>query len=280
MRNKRAAFLVLALLVVSFIFFKDSLAWWLLQKNLKKSFPGSVSSVRKLVVWPVFFEIKGFELKSAPFSSPDFSIQDANADIKFSISRSFKGLACRLWVKSANYNDIKIKDIDGVFWISPSRISLQGIRARAFGGDIFITGRIDLMALGPNLELKASLRNIDIRELMQALGMEKRIDSSGLFSGDIRLAWQGGVLKVLDGKLNSVTSGKFIILDTSLVDKSMAVKSAANIVVENLKNYYYDIGYIDLSNVGQDIKMIIQLEGQGGSRHLEIVWHGGSYEER
>ncbi|MBI5873959.1 MAG: YdbH domain-containing protein [Candidatus Omnitrophica bacterium] len=280
MRNKRAAFLVFALLAVSFIFFKDSLAWWLLQKNLKKSFPGSVSNVTKLVVWPVFFEIKGFELKSAPFSSLDFLIQDANADIKFSISRSFKGLACRLWVKSANYNDIKIKEIDGVFSIVPSRVSLQGIRARAFGGDIFITGRIDLMAKAANLELKVRLDNIDIRELMQALGMEKRVDSSGLFSGDIRLAWQGGVLKALDGKLSSISSGKFIILDTSLVDKSMAAGDAANIVVENLKNYYYDIGYIDLSNEGKNIKITIQLEGRAGSRHLEIVWHGGSYEER
>jgi len=46
-----------------------------------------------------------------------------------------------------------------------------------------------------------------------------------------------------------------------------------NIVVENLKDYHYDIGSAKISNEGQNIKIDLLLEGQAGKRQFEVVWH-------
>jgi hypothetical protein len=77
----------------------------------------------------------------------------------------------------------------------------------------------------------------------------------------------------LIGDLDSVTGGKMIVKDPSLVNSGSLKGQPANLVVENLMNYYYDIGNIRVRNEGQNIKIGIFLKGPSGQRNLEVFWH-------
>lgn len=310
MKNRRLVLFLLISFILSFFFFKDALLYGLLQRSAKNHF--SVFSAEKLIVWPNFFEVRGLELKTVPGAPCHFSLKGADAVIKVSpllVSRRsllfvsagrmvLRDLQCgsfslrrldfnlirdssgtysdsRLKIDALSFQDKQIKNLEGVFVLYPDFIILQHVDFQGVGGNITSVGRIDFKDGVTRLDVKIHLENIEIGELMRVLGMEKRVDAAGLFTGDILLVLKGGRLEALGGGLKSVTGGKFIMLDTSLMDKGMAPGPVANIVVENLKNYYYDIGYIDLQNEQQGIKMNVRLEGQAGNRQLEIVWHGG-----
>jgi hypothetical protein len=325
MKNRRWILFIVICLFSSLFFFKDALLYRIFEEGFKDH--SLVFSAKKCVVWPNFLEVKGLELKTMPRASSPFFLKGADAVFKvapvlackrsllavreahmtltglqagsFSLDRFNFDLVphanaayadARFSIDTLSFQEKKITKGEGVLAVYPDHVLLQEVKFQGLDGNIVSSGRADFQDGAIRLDMKVRFENIEIGELMRVLGMEKRVDAAGLFTGDILLVSKGGWLESLGGELKSVRGGKFIILDTSLMDKSIASGPAqkgrtdpfqlgsgpaANIVIENLKNYYYDIGYINLQNEQQNIKINIRLEGRAGSRQLDVVWHGG-----
>lgn len=119
-----------------------------------------------------------------------------------------------------------------------------------------------------------SFQDIDLKKVMALLGSDKAVEATGRFSGEVVVCAKGLEIVDVRGQLTSSDGGSFIITDPSLARQALSAGQNENIVIENLKNYHYDIGKVELRNSGQDIKMDIVLEGKTGQRSLELVWHG------
>ena len=301
------------LLILSLLIFKDRIALQSIRNILNKAMPGTVLNADKIVVWPSTLEVKEFDIKKAASkSSKGAQLSGGSAVIRFSLlgllgdplfalneahiktkelryedlaaqdllielfrNRRSRYLDSVLDVKALNYGDVKVGELKARFKFSRDFIIFDEINSLALGGKVFGTGSMFFKEKLWILDLKAQLEGIDIVALLKAFGANKGIEASGVFSGDITVVLENGLIRDLKGELASAGGGQFIVTDTGLLDNNLKDMQGANIVVENLKNYHYDIGYVKIRNEGQDIRLDIVLQGQEGSRNLEVDWHRG-----
>ena len=292
--------------------FKDQLFLFWIQKNLEKTSAGSVFHPQKLIVWPGYIEAEHFEVKKHRNAFDGLELSgEGRALIKFSTlsllkdpvlalreahifmkNLHFSGLAAdgisvevfknrsgnyldsHLEIKTLSFRQTESRDLKGRFKVGRDFILFDDIDGLALGGRVSCGGRLVFGKNGWALDLKVHLDRIGMMDLLKAFQAGKGVKASGVFSGDVTMTLEKGVLRNLKGELNSIGGGEFIVADMSLLDKNLNGTQGANIVVENLKNYHYDIGNIQIQKEDRDIRMNILLQGQAGSRSLEVIWHG------
>lgn len=313
MKNRAlVVLLALVFLAAGFFVVKDRLALFVLRRSLAKAFGPAHFSAKSFSVGPSSLDIREFVLKAPPEKKPleglalngerlvvrfsawgllsrsplavkkaDILVREASLgafssrNIRISADQNASGkyLDVRIGVDSAIWRDAKVKRVNGSLRVFPTSVETDLVSVEAMGGVVKLSGFADLSREPLGADLQVTADHVEMGKFMEALGMAKRVEASGLFSGNVRIVLEGRELTRLEGALTSSTGGKFLILDTSLMDKSLAQGQAANIVIENLKNYHYDIGYIAFANERQAVKASIQLEGKAGSRHLDIILH-------
>jgi len=186
-------------------------------------------------------------------------------------------LRIRAELKNCSSDKEVVKDVNILILINKSGILLNDLQAEALGGHLQASGFVTTGRRLSALEISSAvfhLKDIHLKDVMSLLGGSKGVETSGIFTGQAILVMQGLQLQTLRGELDSVSGGSFLIKDPSpLVEQGQGGGEDQNIVIENLKNYYYDIGKIELRNLGQDIRMEVVLQGDAGRRDLELFWH-------
>ncbi len=312
LKTKKSYFYFISLLIVflSILIFKDRLFLGLVKLGFKKAFVHSAFDASSLTVWPGYIEVKGFGIRQTTGGIETFKAGGGQARIRFSTFLLFKnpvlavkegdcfikdirlgestvnGVSFRalknasgdyldsvLEIENASFKKGKGRDFKGIFRLGRDFILFDEISGSLLGGGISSTGRLVFGKKAWALDSKVHFEKIELRELLKAFQAEKGVKTSGSFSGDVRIVLENGYLRDLSGRLDSVAGGDFIITDTSLLGNNLMGGQAANIVVENLKNYHYDIGNIQINKEGQDIRMTILLEGKAGSRDFKVIWH-------
>lgn len=185
-------------------------------------------------------------------------------------------LRIRAELKNCSSDKEVVKDVNILMLMNKSGILLNDLQAEALGGHLQASGFVTTGRRLSALEISSAvfhLKDIHLKDVMSLLGGGKGVETSGIFTGQAILVMQGLQLQTLRGELDSVSGGSFLIKDPSLLEQGQGSGEAQNIVIENLKNYYYDIGKIELRNLGQDIRMEVVLQGGAGRRDLELFWH-------
>lgn len=274
---------VVVLFFLTLFVFRNALISHVMQKVVSRSFPGFSWRMEKLTVDFGRAELKNLSIRSKPGSSLPIEVKDVNGLAQFLTLPFWRGLFFEgvqkpycdgvLTALSATLQDIAIRDLRARFELFVDAISINEFTASVFGGQIrgeghYLMGKDDSV-----LSFVVRAQHIGLKELFDALKVSRGIEAKGDFSGDIQIVMEGKRIRGVSGNLRADGGGSFFITDTSLLDKRLSETAGANIVVENLKNYYYDIGSIKISNNGQGIKLEIFLQGQSGARNLEIVWH-------
>lgn len=190
---------------------------------------------------------------------------------------SWPYLRIRAELKSCSSDKKEVKDVSILMLMNKNGILVNDMQAEALGGHLKASGFVTTprRLLAPEISsVVFYLKDIHLKDVMSLLGGSKGMDTSGVFTGKAILVMQGSQLQTLRGELDSVSGGSFVIKDPSpLVEQGQEGGGDQNIVIENLKNYYYDIGKIELRNLGQDIRMDVILQGKAGRRDLELFWH-------
>lgn len=313
MKNKYLVFFLVFSCLVLVVSFRNSFLTFAIKNSFKKIFPKSAVSLKSAHVTPFSFVVRELEIQGASGVPTDFNLKKINIHLKFSFIRSFfdkffgidngrltlesaayaggdfKGLSLLIsrddffksmdflgTLKNASFQKIKAKDIAWKVRLERGKVFIRQIDIDIFGGHVQGSGDVLFDKTGWVLSLALVFQDVDIADLMKALGAEERLKVTGLYTGPVRLVVSNARIKELIGDLDSRGKGEMIIKDTSLLGSNAIQKEAVNIVVENLKNYYYDIGNIKVRNIAQDIKIDISLKGQTGERNLRVLWHGSS----
>ena len=294
-------FLIL-IFVSSVWFFKERLTFYAIKGKFGQIFPRHEFLIRQLSIEPGFFALPhfdirpkkstvplGFELKGGsavahfstlrlfgdPFLCVDHVFLSAKSlrvdplmfsDLNSYFFRPFPGSYLNLFlsIKKLQEKDMTAKNFVGHLRLSPRLIIIDNMKMSALSGTLSGSGRMSNTEKGWVLDLTVHFENMDISDLMKGLAMDRSVKASGVFRGDIVVGLENNRIRYLSGYLSCVKGGE--------VNVSSDAKWS-NIVVENLKNYRYDIGNVKVSNDNQDIRIDVSLEGGAGVRNLRVFWH-------
>ena len=297
-------------LILVLFFFKEAGTVLLIKRFFKTIFPGAEIRIRGLSVGFGSLDIRRFDIQSqarAPFyvvfengsaffkflphrflTNPLFAIQEGHLSLPSGTVETgmlegvvvdFSSQPLKGYIEACGKTDrivfqkIKVGNLTGKMRVYGSTIAIGQAQATLFEGNVSGTGTMHFSNAAQTLSFQARLDHIAIADLMEALGAKERMSVTGAYSGDVRIFLKNGQIGDLSGELRSKDGGEFILKDSSLLNQKDLQGQAANIVVENLKNYHYDIGIIKIRNIGQDIRIDISLSGPTGQRNLELVWH-------
>lgn len=311
MKKKYFVIVLVFFCLVLAVYLRNSFVSSLIKNSFKKIFPTSRVSLKSVNVMPLSLDVRQLEIQSGARAPMDFDLKKINIHLRFSfmrfffdkffginngrltletgtcaggefekfsllLSRSdfFKSMDLLGTLENVSFQKIKAKNITWKARLWRDKALIRQVDIDIFGGHAQGSGHVLFDKTGWALSLALVFKEIDIADLIKALGAEERLKVTGIYTGPVRLIIRNGQIKELTGNLDSRGKGEMIIKDTSLLGQNTIQKEAANIVVENLKNYYYDIGNIKIRNMGQDIKIDISLKGQTGERNLGVVWHG------
>ncbi len=298
---------------VAFLFLRDLFLTQALEKRAKAFLPGADLAVTGLHLGHNSFAIKKFDIIRRRGQVSPVELNEGGLDSGFSLATFFvlpgdpllalerlslrirqfrfneltakeihlsaarkndgNGLAAELKFSSLAFAKMKISDASIKARVFSGEASVDEALARLFGGSVSGKGRVVFSQGSPDADLSLDVKEVQIGDLMRALDADKRMEITGTYSGIVSAKMEDGEVRELTGDLKSVTGGKMIVKDPSLMNTGSLKGQPANLVVENLMNYYYDIGNIQVRNEGQNIKIGIFLKGPSGQRNLEVFWH-------
>ena len=312
MRPRLRLFLILLCPLLILLLFKDvwSLCW--VRGRIQRLWPGTTLSAKRMTVWPACVALDHFVIIHKDAGRPEFRISGSKAGADFSLSRYFHTpllyvrradlnveildfnpwqlqdfslhflrhprwpfLQASLRAGVLSYQDKEFKDISASFWVDSHQVLIHALKAAALGGQVVLRGRYDQGIF----QAVISFQDIDLKKVMAFVGAGKAVDATGIFSGEVVVHIKGREILDIRGLLVSSGGGKFAVTDPALARQAVSAGQNENIVIENLKNYHYDIGKVELRNLAQDIQMDITLEGKTGRRSVEFVWHGKGLNE-
>jgi hypothetical protein len=303
MKSRVAWVIVLFFIIVAALSFKEKMALYAVNKALNKYAPGSVFYTKEFSLWPGYVRLKNFGIKNiknvsgalsfngqkALFRFSLFSLNKADVVISslsydelgledmriaFSKDKETRLFSSPLDIRRMTYKKAVSKDITGRFRMDPKTLYFDDIVIPIFSGIVRCSGSVPIIGEAiPVVDLELQLEHVDLSDVIEFLEAEKRLQATGAYSGKMNILITGAEITRIEGDLRSEGGGQCTIVNDSPVKRNLLSGNGLNIVVENLKDYHYDIGSAKISNDGQDIKIDFLLEGQAGKRHFEIIWH-------
>jgi len=181
--------------------------------------------------------------------------------------------------KVSVYNK-EIADVTVRAILLDDRLDAISFDGRFLGAFVSMTGK-EAFFRNSSLEMEGRLvlMNLDVARLIEAFDLEKRVEATGVYTGELDFALRSGRLKVLSGSVTNVIGGRLRVADVSLLKGAGVGEQAGHIVVENLKDFDYDRGEIAFGLEDHNVKLGFMLEGAAGSRRLEVVWHPAGSDE-
>ncbi len=293
--------------------FKDRLAGWAIRGNFERVFPGCAFEAPRVQVSLGSLKIDRFDVTKKPRHpeailavgkgvfrldlSPlgllrdpfaaltratlranraawaDFALDGLTFDMTRSPGSSF--LNVRTGAAKAGIEKKAVEYLSAEGKLYRDRFLIDNINGAFCGGTFAANGELSFSKAWVTLRLHLVLKGLRMEELMKVLETEKKMDITGVYSGSIDFVLDSASgIKEISGELVSEGGGRMIVTDTAGLEAGLPAGPGANIVVENFKNYYYDIGKVVIGKTDGDIKLQIMLEGLAGSRHLDIVLHG------
>lgn len=311
MKSRVVRAIALFFIIAAALSFKEKIALYAVNHALNKYAPGSVFYAKEFSLWPGYVRLQNFGIKNIKNAPGALSFNGQKALFRFSLFSLLKGdlsaidkadasisslsydelglegiriafskdnqtrlLSSPLDIRRMTYKKAASKEITGRFRMDAKTLYFDDITIPIFSGIVRCSGSVPIIGEAmPAAELELQLEHVDLSDVMKFLEAEKRVQATGAYSGKMHIITTGAEITKIEGGLKSEGGGQCTIIDDSPVKRNLLSGNGLNIVVENLKDYHYDIGNAKISNDGQDIKVDLLLEGQAGKRHFEIVWH-------
>jgi len=273
---------------------------FLVEQTLKNVFKESSVTIGACRLYPakgiVFSDIRIIK-------KPDHVIYVKEAGAEFTFSSLFKGRTPKVYLNSPDIsiylpqigsliikdlifnetglqvaliklNNLTISGIDGKFKIAGNQLNLSPVSAQSLGGiiDADIKIKFDQIA---GYEAVLKFTALDIAKFIRDFDLKDKFEMTGRLSGNLTLKGQGSDIKTLNGELSTLKSGGMLIIkDTKYLENiARNTNQSLDLLVENFKNYHYNIGAIKLSLNNNNLMLDAALDGETGKRDIKIVLH-------
>lgn len=226
------------------------------------------------VAYPFFFPVilqKNVTLKND--GQVYFTAQEVS--FKASLPLIIQGSLGNLWVKDVTLIDkFKFQEIKSVLRVGWKKITLDALSADSLGGKII--GRIEL-DFHDSISCAAvfNVKNVIFQRIMETLEITERADLTGIGSGLITVEVKRGALAGLQGHITASPEGGTLIINDKKWLQQIAdyARQDINVIVENFKNYRYNVGTFNIQLKDANIVLESHFSGEAGKRDLVVVLH-------
>jgi len=169
-------------------------------------------------------------------------------------------------VKYIKFKKDKLENIKAQLVYKDSKLYIKDINLDAFGGKIKANAVIT-----PDIEYDSELSFFDINlsNIVDLINPKYKI--TGQYTGKILIQGKGSDIKKLSGGLTSDKKGGRI--DISDLDRLAQKGNEASIVIQQLKNFSYKEGIININSSGNSLFIKAIFTGDQGTKDLEFVFH-------
>jgi uncharacterized protein involved in outer membrane biogenesis len=179
-----------------------------------------------------------------------------------------------LTIGSITYNKAQIQELNGIVHGRDTNIFLDFLSVKTFGGRL--EGSVSLQ-LGANPQYLADLKveDMKIERVISDFDLDEKIQMDGRVGGSLILEGKGTDMQVLSGNFASEQSGGTLtIKDTRFLENiARSGNQPVELLVDNLKNYHYNTGTVNVSLVEDGLNLEMALDGAEGKRNLNIMLH-------
>ena len=152
-------------------------------------------------------------------------------------------------------------------------LTVTGLQGLFADGLVSVNGEAAFGAPGFRMEGVLEMIGLNAAELVRIFDFGERIQATGAFSGQFSFIFDGSRFLALSGGLLNKAGGRVHVIEAPALP-DVVLDTATNIVVESLKNYYYDRGELSVSLEERNVKIDFMLDGPAGRRDITVVWHG------
>lgn len=201
-------------------------------------------------------------LRGANFKANNLTLRKYNQDLyKLNISdltigsKGFKNINIPLKIK---VNKVIFPRAENIFFGS-----------EAYAAGVFCFGAKDVY-------LDADFENVSFENIISIIAGEDNATIRGTFNGNLTLCWEGDKLIKLAGSFHSKEGGFINIKKETSLDfiKNYLDEPSYKALIDNLKNYEYNIGKISIDNEGDTLSLKMDFSSEKmGRRNLIINLH-------
>lgn len=182
--------------------------------------------------------------------------------------------AGNLYIQQIKYNKAGIEEIAGKASLENKALFLHSLSAQILDGQVqgdltFSTDKVG--------EYLANLKFIDLnlKTFVKEFNLDEKLEASGRISGTLVLNGKGTDINILSGDFSAVAPGGILtIKDTKFLEnRARNTGQSLDILVESFKDYHYNKGMMKLSLNEGNLILDIALDGEKGSRNLNIILH-------
>ena len=296
----RRKVLFVALLASALFVAKGYLFKLYLQKYVSSEFSGKCLISKADIYWSGV-KIEGFDLKSAcmdcsargarldvrftgllHFYISDIRVENASADIKNANAR-FEGLNIKaqgqgrleLSVRSFVINDKETKDLSLPFELADGRIIFPRSNNAFLGADSLFEGSLDYKGMD-NICVNLKVSRMSLKNIMGMFTDPEGFEIGGAFDGELKACKKAGRFQMQASSFKNGAQGFIHIKNESSIVflKSYLDPPSFKALVDNFRNYTYNIGTIDVDQKGNDLVLLMGFDSADmGHRSVSFVLH-------
>jgi hypothetical protein len=177
-------------------------------------------------------------------------------------------------LKQARYNKFKTGEARARVELENQSLAFKDLSVAALDG--FLTGelfcKIDKTVA---YQLDLNVGGLALAAVTRDFELAEKLQMSGDIRGDLHLRGEGLNFQLLRGDLSvPPPGGNLTIKDKVLLERiAGSTNQPLEMIVENFRDYHYNIGIIQLGLEGGDLVLKADLDGPAGKRNLNIVLH-------
>ncbi len=179
-----------------------------------------------------------------------------------------------LSIPQIKYQKAQIGPIHAKLKIEDKVLHLDPLTAQIYDGEMKagITLNLDKEMV---YQAVLNFMGVDIDRFIRDFDLEERFQMTGTLGGEVSLSGSGATIQAIKGDLaTSQPGGKLTITDQRFLENlARTSQQSLDILVESFKNYYYNMGIVQLRMDQGNLVLDVNLDGEAGKRNLSIVVH-------
>ncbi len=221
-------------------------------------------------------DLQNVRINSASLSSD--SLKAGELSLEYIVLDISNVAAGKLSIGKLSYNKLKIKDIQGKVIAGNKTLRIEPLTASVINGNV--NGFLNVtIADGFAYQAAFNLSALDMDTITKDFDLEKKMSAEGKLAGKINLRGDLSGIKELSGGLSSSEAGgNLIIRDQDFLNYlAQNVHQPIELVEAGFKEYPFDSATVSLGMHGQDLNLVVSLNGQKGKRNFDIKLHDVFY---
>jgi len=179
-----------------------------------------------------------------------------------------------LLIDKIRWGNLVIYKIKSIVRMDKQKVFFKPLSGQMLNG--LIDGDINVtIEKEPEYTARFNFKNLDLADFANAFNLNERAQIQGLLNGSLVLNGRGKNFKILNGHFSSGRQGGNVIIKDTQSLKHFVTQSnqSAELLMESLKNYHYNVGDIELSMDQGTVVLEIALNGETGKRNFQIRLH-------